>query len=68
MATLDATKFEGILSVNCDSVDSPNIRYPTTALPAHIKVQIIKLHNVSGLDYNKYSDKFKYTYKMYPPH
>lgn len=42
-AILEATKSWGMLRVNCDSVDSPNIRYPTTATPAYNTVQILKL-------------------------
>lgn len=43
-AIFEATKSLGMLRVNCDIVDSPNIVYPITATPTYSKEQIIKLH------------------------
>lgn len=42
-AILDAIKFWGMFSVNCDAVDAPNIMYPITATPAYNSVHIPKL-------------------------
>ena len=42
-AIFEATKSWGMLRVNWEAVDSPNIVYPITATPAYIKVQIAKL-------------------------
>lgn len=44
IAILEATKSLGILRVNCDSVSSPNMKYPNTATPAYNTVHKAKLH------------------------
>lgn len=44
-AILVAMKFVGMLRVNWDLIESPNIRNPHTAIPAYINKQKPKLHN-----------------------
>lgn len=43
MAILEGTYCCGMFSVNCDIVDSPNIRNPVAATPEYTIVTTIKL-------------------------
>jgi hypothetical protein len=45
MAILDGMYCCGKLRVNCDMVDSPNIRNPETATPAYTSVTTVKAEN-----------------------
>jgi hypothetical protein len=46
MAILDGMYCCGKFRVNCDIVDSPNIRNPETATPAYTSVTTVKLKTV----------------------